>query len=251
MRSVAVRPSTPGMRMSISTTSGRVPAAAARLARRRRPRRPRSMSVAQPEHHASARRARAGRRRRCSDARVTRSTATMPRAGTRPRASVPCSSRPPASSARSRSPTSPAPAPGIAAVRRPSARGCAPRSEPVAGPAARPRRHGGVAGVLAGVGQRLPHDPVGVAPDSPGRRPAAGVEPDGHAGRPASSTSSGTSAQVGGGRPALVAGRRAQHADHLAQFLERQVGVGRTTPAARASSSGGGARRNSMRRRAG
>ena len=198
----------------------------ARPARRRPPRRRRAMSSARPSMTDSA--ARTSGSSSTTRTRITASTAAMPRAGTRPRGVMPCSSRPPASSARSASPIRPAPAPGMFAVAAAERERVAHLDlEPVAGPAAtpsRPRRCRGRAcarwsGPPARSGTRC-------ARRSRGRRRASSADRIVMPAARDSSTSSGTSASVGSGRSSrLVAGHAAQHADHLAQVLEGGVRV--------------------------
>ena len=123
------------------------------------------------QDHRTARHAPARRRRRSPPGRrVMPATATR-RVRRSRRRSTTCSRRPPISSARSVSPSSPSPEPGVALTPAPTRIGlrtsslsCSP------GPTTERDVDGGVRRVLAGVGEALLDHPVRAAPDRVGCR---------------------------------------------------------------------------------
>ena len=168
-----------GIRTSIRTTSG--PSCRAwrdRLRRRPRPGRPPAGRAGRRAPRRSPPGPSPGRRR-SGTGWPAPVTAVPPSGSTAettkpPPGAGPADSEPPSSATRSRIPVSPCPG-RCSLARRPGRR----RPGPLAtrsrtAPASWPTRHGdgGARGVLAGVGQRLLHDPVGAQ-----RRPPAGTWP--------------------------------------------------------------------------
>ena len=209
-----------------------VDARRARRGRRRPP--PRRRSRRRPTASSAARSAPARRRRRAG--RGSRRPRQRRRAARSPRPRRPArgSASPPASATRSRSPISPVPAPGGrpagAATTPTGRRDDDPRRPAAASPpdddatsTARARR------VLARVGQPLLDDPVGGAPDrgrSTPRRPRRRARQR-DLRIPAARDSSTSCRDVARASAAAARAPRppllAQHADHLAQLLQRRV----------------------------
>jgi len=118
---------------------------------------------------------------------------------------------------------------GVVHLDRQALAGCPPRGRP-------PRRRG----VLARVGQRLLHDPVGGAAHAVGRRAAdlgAQVHP-----HPGPGRLGDQQLHVGHGGLGQLADRGAQHADDLAQVLQRLVGALPDHPGGAGDLLGGGVR---------
>ena len=232
--SVASSPFIRGIRMSMSTTSGRCSRAAATPSRPSTAWPTTSMSGAPPRIITSPERTSAS-----SSTTSTRIGAVVSsRHGSHPCSSnVPpsrrVSSRPPASLARSPSPTRPSPAPGVPTPLV----ACRLRAglrirmvDPVGRRAADVDQHGDAGRVLAGVGQALLDDPVRRPADLLGHlrhvvHPVVVLHP-----HPGLLGLQHQRAQVAEGRLRALAeaGRvvAAQHAEHLPQVAERLVRLG-------------------------
>ena len=178
---VASSPSTPGIRMSMSTTSGRSPST------RRTPSRP---SPASPTTSTSGwpPSIRVKAERTSGSSSTTRTRGSSSRGPRYPRRAAPTTNPrararrcPPRSSARSVSPTSPRPDPGVELAPNPSGLRST-TSTPSSGEPRRSMTKVGAGRVLAGVGDPLLDDPVHGAPDRLGHRLVVGQRvAEGHA----------------------------------------------------------------------
>ena len=226
-------PSSWGMRMSMSTTSGRCRSTAPSTPR------PSSASPTTSMRSAPASIIRSPERTSASSSTsrtrtlsVTRDQGRVARRTKSPAPSGPCSSSPPASATRSARPDEAGAGAGDGERRgRGDADGpAADHLDDERGAGARRDRHldGGSRCVLAGVRQPLLHDAVGRAPERGGeRRVVRDVDPRSARACPAQARLLDEGGDLGERRLRRLGGRLgralAQHADHLAQLLERRV----------------------------